>query len=151
MGSKGQNSPFSEYGKVAFQIKWHHECSNMVANHLTTDPPHDGIKRSKFNYFRTWSCCISNYMESGMQPYKSTYSVLTHTLYHWAGVKGAKTFYLKAVMLHIKLKGKEHRAPCKHTFCPYTSPQPVGLIKGTETLNVVMLHIKLRRKKYRLA
>ena len=27
-------------------------------------------------------------------------------------------------MLHIKLKGMEHRAPCKHIVCPYTHLQP---------------------------
>ena len=38
-----------------------------------------------------------------------------------------KTFFvLKLVMSHIKLKGVEHRVPCKHTFCPYTHPQPLG-------------------------
>ena len=30
------------------------------------------------------------YMESGMQQHTSTYSVLIHTLYPWAVVKGAK-------------------------------------------------------------
>ena len=30
-------------------------------------------------------------------------------------------------MLHINLEGMEHRAACKHTFCPYTYPQPLGL------------------------
>ena len=33
------------------------------------------------------------------------------------------------VMLHNKLKGMEHRAPCKHIFSPYTHPQHVGWIK----------------------
>ena len=41
-----------------------------------------------------------------------------------------KTFFsLKEVMSHIKLKGIEHRAPCKHIFCPHTRPLPLGLIK----------------------
>ena len=44
------------------------------------------------------------------------------------GVEG-QNFFLKVVMLHIKFKGMEHRAPCKHTFCPYTRPQHVGWIK----------------------
>ena len=30
------------------------------------------------------------------------------------------------VMWQIKLKGMEHKAPCKHIFSPYTHPQPVG-------------------------
>ena len=39
VGSKGQNSTFSEYSHVAFQIKWNDECSNMVANILPQPPP----------------------------------------------------------------------------------------------------------------
>ena len=27
-----------------------------------------------------------------------------------------KTLFVKVVMMHIKLKGMEHRAPCKYTF-----------------------------------
>ena len=38
-------------------------------------------------------------------------------------------FLFKVVMLHIKLKGMEHRTPCKYIFCPYTHPEPVGWIK----------------------
>ena len=37
--SVGQNSTFSEHGHVAYQIKEHHKCSNMVANTLPADPP----------------------------------------------------------------------------------------------------------------
>ena len=53
MGSKGQNSTFSEHGHVAYQINENHECSNVVANILPTeDPLHpdpvDGVTRSKF-------------------------------------------------------------------------------------------------------
>ena len=60
--SKGQNSTFSEHGHVAYQIKRNHRCSNMVANILPADPlPSDtgvGVIKSKFNFFRTWSCYI---------------------------------------------------------------------------------------------
>ena len=37
MGSKVQNSTFSEHGHVAYQIKENHECSNMVPNILLAD------------------------------------------------------------------------------------------------------------------
>ena len=37
--SKGQNQTFAEHGHVAYQIKWNHECSNMVANILHADHP----------------------------------------------------------------------------------------------------------------
>ena len=38
-----------------------------------------------------------------------------------------KSDYPSIVMLHIKLKEREHRAPCKHIFCPYKHPQPQGV------------------------
>ena len=36
------------------------------------------------------------------------YSVLTHTLDPWGGIKGQNIFFLKVVKLHIKLIGMEH-------------------------------------------
>ena len=39
VGSKGQNSTFSEHGHNAYQIKWNHECSKMVANIFACRPP----------------------------------------------------------------------------------------------------------------
>ena len=40
-----------------------------------------------------------------------------------------KSFFLKVVMSHIKLKGMEQREPCKHICCPYTHPFPWGGVK----------------------
>ena len=66
MGSIGQNSTFSEHGRVAHQIKEIQECSNMVPNILPADAhppppdPRDVVNRLKFDIFRTWSCRISN-------------------------------------------------------------------------------------------
>ena len=77
-----------------------------------------------------------------IEHHASTYSVLTRSL-RWG--QKVKTFFLKIVMLHIKLKGLELRAPCKHIFCPNTHPRPVGSVQKVKTfsfLNVVMLHIK---------
>ena len=45
------------------------------------------------------------------------------------GSKDKTFFYLKVVLLHIELEGMENRAPCKHIFCAYTHPLPVGWIK----------------------
>ena len=109
----GQNSHFSEHGHVSYQIKGNDACRKMVGNTFTHRPPSHPIKNSTF--FRTWSCCMSNSTESQMQQHACTYSVITHTLNHWGGVKH---FFLKVVMLFIKLKEMEHRAPCKHIFCP---------------------------------
>ena len=49
MGSKGQNSTFSEHDHVVYQIKGNHKCSNMEAIILPADIPEpgDGVKRSK--------------------------------------------------------------------------------------------------------
>ena len=62
VGSKGQNFTFSEYGHVAYQIKGNDTCSIMVVNILSEDVSDlgGGVKRSKFNFYRTWSCFISN-------------------------------------------------------------------------------------------
>ena len=38
----------------------------------TPDPGY-GVNRSEFSFFRTWSCCISNYRESRMQQHGSKY------------------------------------------------------------------------------
>ena len=62
-----------------YQIKRNHECSNMTDNPIPADPldpltpPGDGFKRSKLNFFRTWSCCTFNQMESRMQQHGSKY------------------------------------------------------------------------------
>ena len=44
------------------------------------------------------------------------------------GQKVKIQLFQNMVMLHSKLNGMEHRAPCKHIFSPYTHPQPVGWI-----------------------
>ena len=38
VGSKSQNSNFSEHGHVVYQIKSNHKCSNIVAHTLPADP-----------------------------------------------------------------------------------------------------------------
>ena len=59
---------------------------------------------------------------------------------------------LKVVMLHIKLKGIEHRTPWKQVCCHYTHQRPLGW--GQKVIfcsfqKVVMLHIKVKWKKCR--
>ena len=41
---------FLEYGHVAYQIKWNHECSNVVANILP--PPDPGGQMVKIQFFQ---------------------------------------------------------------------------------------------------
>ena len=67
--SIGQKSTFSEHGHVAYQIKWTHEMQQHASKYFARRPPSpttlgDGVNRSKFSFYRTWSCCISNQMES---------------------------------------------------------------------------------------
>ena len=64
------------------------------------------------------------------------------------GVKRS-TFFLKIDMLHIKLKGMEQRAPCKHIFCPCTHPRPLGLGQKAKTFLNEILHIKLKGIEHR--
>ena len=60
----------------------------------------------------------------------TTFSVHTYNLDPWVGVKGQDiVFVLKVDMLHIQLKEMELRAPCKHIFCHYTHPRPLGGVK----------------------
>ena len=51
-------------------------------------------------------------------PLPMGYIFCPHTHTHPLG-KGqkVKAFFLKVIMLNIKLKGMERRAPCKHIFC----------------------------------
>ena len=43
----------SEHGHVAYQIKWNHKCSNMVATFLPADPnPGDCGQKVKFQLFQ---------------------------------------------------------------------------------------------------
>ena len=68
MVSVGQNATFSEHSHFAYQIKENHECCNMIA----CRPPNPG-DGSRLNFFRTWSCFISNLGQSRMQHHGSKY------------------------------------------------------------------------------
>ena len=64
IGSVGQNSAFSEHGHVECQIKGKHEMQQHSSKYFVCSPslphPWDRVNRSKFDFFRIWSCCISN-------------------------------------------------------------------------------------------
>ena len=59
-----QNSTFSEYGHVAYQFKENYKMKQQGSKYFVPRPlppppdPGDGVSRSKFNFSRTWSCCI---------------------------------------------------------------------------------------------
>ena len=52
-GVKMSKLAFSKHGHVAYQLKWNHKCSHMVANISPADPPRAlGVKRLKLNFFQ---------------------------------------------------------------------------------------------------
>ena len=52
MGSKAQNSTFSEHRHVAYRIKGNHDFNNMVANILPADPPDPRGQKVKTQLFK---------------------------------------------------------------------------------------------------
>ena len=129
---------FSEHGQFAYQIKGNH-LSNMVANILPADHPLRhwiGVRRSKFNFFRTSPCCMSNLRELQMQQYGCNMVDPDHPDPRpWGFGQKVKThFFQNMVMLHIKYKGMEQRASCKHIFSPYTHPQLWVGLKGKKKM-----------------
>ena len=73
LGSKGQNSTFSEHGHVAHKIKWNREGSNMVANVLPADPSHPPYGSKGHNSTFSDQRHVANYRESRMQQHSSKY------------------------------------------------------------------------------
>ena len=66
---------------------------------------------------------------------------------NFQGLKVKIQLFQIMVMLHIKLKGMKNAATCKHIFCPFTQPRPLGWgqkVKIQLFQNMVMLHIKLK-------
>ena len=43
---------FSKHGHVAYQLKWNHKCSHMVANISPTDPQGPGGQKVKIKLFQ---------------------------------------------------------------------------------------------------
>ena len=64
IGSIGQTTTGSEHGHVAYPIKGNHEMQQHDSKYFARRPPSPdqgaGVKRSKFNFFRINSRCISN-------------------------------------------------------------------------------------------
>ena len=55
-----------------------------------------------------------------------------------------KQFFTEVVMLHINFKGRKYRASCKHIFCPYNLPQPLGWgqkVKHFYLIYAFMFHV----------
>ena len=90
-----------------------------------------GGAEAKFKFFRMWSCCISNEIES-----QCSYMV-ANILPADPGVK--IQLFLNMVMLHIILKGMTHC--CNMVAILPADPPPPMKIKLFQ--NMVKLHIKL--------
>ena len=129
------------------------KCSNMVANILPTDPPPLtlGVKRSKFNLFRTMSCCISNQRESQMQQHGSKHFACRPP-YLPPLRKGPHVkiqLFQNIVMLHIKFTGI---TKCSNMLANILPADPLPhyprgwrqKVKIQLFQNNVMLHIKLK-------
>ena len=56
-------------------------------------------------------------------------------------------FFLKVVMLNIKLKEMDGEAPCKHIFCPYTHHSPLRWSQKVRTVVFSeSIHVAYRNK-----
>ena len=64
MGPIGKHSPFSEHGHIEYQFKGNQKMQQQHGSKYFAWrrlPYVDGVSRSKSNFFRTWSCCISKF------------------------------------------------------------------------------------------
>ena len=80
-------------------------CRKYVANTLSIQGGWGG-GGSKLLFFRTYSCCISNKRELRMHLHAKNANILslhTPSTPQGRGVKVKNFFFLKVVMLHIKL------------------------------------------------
>ena len=103
------NSTFSEYGHVAYQMKGYEACTNMVAMTPSSDPG-DWVKSSKLNFFSTHGCVAYQSKGNGECSNIQAHILSSHVLSTPGVGSKVKTFFLKLVMLHIKLIRMEHRA-----------------------------------------
>ena len=96
----------------------------MVANNLPSVNPDPGVSLNS-----TFS--VLSHVAYQIKWNRECSNMQAHILPSTTGVgSNVKIFFLKVVILHIKLNGIEHRAPRKHIFCPYYKhPQYMGSIK----------------------
>ena len=62
------------------------------------------------------------------------------------GSKGQPIFSLEVVILHIKLKGMEHRAPSKRICFLYTHPRPLGWDQRSKHFFTESSHVAYQSK-----
>ena len=106
----------SEYGHVGYQIKAEDAGSNMVANTLPTDTPlTQGVRSKGQTIYFSKSSHVAYQIKADDAGSNMVANILpTDTPLTQGGGGGQKVklyLLLNVVMLHIKLKGIEHRAP----------------------------------------
>ena len=105
---------FSEYGHVAYQIIADEAGSNMIAIILPTDTPlNQGVGSKGQTIYFSESSHVAYQIkadEAGSNMVANILPTDTLSTQGW-GQKVKLYLFLKVVMLYIKLKGIEHRAP----------------------------------------
>ena len=129
-------SKLNDFGtwSCVYHIKGKHECSNMVANILPAEPssppsPDPGVKRSKFNFSRTWSDCIPNEIESRMRKRGSIYFARKPLLPPpdpGGGVKMSKLTFSKYGHVAYQLKWNHKCSHMVTNIFPADPPGPWG-------------------------
>ena len=89
--------------------------------------PRDGVKRSKFNFFRTWSCGISNRRESRMQQHVSTYFASPPAL--GMGSIGQNSTFNEHGHVAYRIKGNRECNNMVRIFCPQTTLPPTSTLR----------------------
>ena len=102
----------------------------MVANILPTDTPlTQGVGSKGQTIYFSESSHVAYQIKADDAGSNMVANILptdTPLTQGW-GQKVKLYLLLKVVMLHIQLKGIEHRAPWKQVCCHYTHQQPLGL------------------------
>ena len=57
-----------------------------------------------------------------------------------------KTFFFLKVVMSVKLKGMEHRTPCKHILCSYIHSRPLGWGQNAKTFSSERSHVTCQIK-----
>ena len=151
--SKGLNSTFSKDSHLAYPIKGNCKRNNMQAHILNYTNPRP-LGWAQLSFFVFFSSHVAyqinvNGAKSTMQPHILTF----HTPFTLILGSKCHNILLKIVVLDIKLKRMDHRAPCKHISCLHTHTHthihstPGMWVKSLNMIlmKIVMFYIKIKR------
>ena len=117
----------AKYGHVAYQIKPNDAHAATYGSIYFARRPHPPRGCGQNSTFSEHGHIAYKIKENNECSNTQAHILSLHTpLAPGVGSKVKTVFFLKVVVLHIKLKGMEHRPPCKHIFCPYAHPRPDG-------------------------